>query len=167
VSFDVDAFYAGLPRKRVAAGVLYRDGAGRVLLVEPAYKPSWEIPGGTVEDGEAPRTAAAREVREELGLDLPVWDLLVVDWVAADPPRPDGLKLLFDGGVLDARTTAAITLPAAELVSWRWCDRTALRALAEPRLAARVGVGLDVVLDGGGPGGRVVRYLENGAGLRP
>jgi 8-oxo-dGTP diphosphatase len=29
------------PKKRMGAGVLLRDGQGRVLLVEPTYKESW------------------------------------------------------------------------------------------------------------------------------
>ena len=47
---------------RVAAGVLIRDDAGRVLLVKPTYKDGWEIPGGYVEKGESPHAAATREV---------------------------------------------------------------------------------------------------------
>jgi 8-oxo-dGTP diphosphatase len=39
---------------RVAAGVLFRDAVGRVLLVKPTYKDGWEIPGGYVEVGESP-----------------------------------------------------------------------------------------------------------------
>jgi len=31
---------------RVAAGVLFRDAQGRVLLVKPTYKDGWDIPGG-------------------------------------------------------------------------------------------------------------------------
>jgi 8-oxo-dGTP diphosphatase len=46
--------------------VLFRDAAGRVLLVKPTYKNGWEIPGGYVDAGESPRAAAAREVKEEL-----------------------------------------------------------------------------------------------------
>lgn len=33
-------------RKRVAADVLIRDASGRVLLVNPTYKPGWDLPGG-------------------------------------------------------------------------------------------------------------------------
>lgn len=57
-----------LPRKRVAAGVLFFDGDGRVMLVDPVYKDPWEIPGSAVERDESPRDGAAREVKEELGL---------------------------------------------------------------------------------------------------
>ena len=56
-------FWASLPRKRVAAAVLFTDGDGRVLLVEPTYKEHWEVPGGSVEVDEAPYAAAVREVK--------------------------------------------------------------------------------------------------------
>jgi hypothetical protein len=49
-----------LPKKRMAAGVLFRSADRRVLLVEPSYKPNWEIPGGIVEPDESPWAAAAR-----------------------------------------------------------------------------------------------------------
>jgi ADP-ribose pyrophosphatase YjhB (NUDIX family) len=51
----------------VAAGVLIRDHTSRVLIVDPTYKPLWEMPGGVVEVGEAPPDAAAPECVEELG----------------------------------------------------------------------------------------------------
>ncbi|MFG2049813.1 NUDIX domain-containing protein [Micromonospora sp. NPDC048935] len=54
-------FTADLPRKRMAAGVFLTDPRGRVLLVEPAYTASWEIPGGCVEADESPYQPAAHE----------------------------------------------------------------------------------------------------------
>jgi 8-oxo-dGTP pyrophosphatase MutT (NUDIX family) len=72
-------------RAYVAAGVLFFDDAGRILLVQPTYKNHWDIPGGYVETGETPAQAAAREVREELDLDVSVGSLLVADWA----PHPD------------------------------------------------------------------------------
>ena len=72
-------YYASLPRKRIGAGLLCRDADDRILLVQPTYKPTWELPGGAVEAGESPAACAAREVKEELGVDLPIGRLLVVD----------------------------------------------------------------------------------------
>ncbi|WP_238424045.1 NUDIX hydrolase [Micromonospora parastrephiae] len=37
-------FTAGLPRKRMAAGLLITDSQDRFLLVEPAYKTDWRFP---------------------------------------------------------------------------------------------------------------------------
>jgi ADP-ribose pyrophosphatase YjhB (NUDIX family) len=95
-----DEFRAATPR--VAAGVLFRDAAGRALLVRPTYKDGWDIPGGYVEPGESPRQAAAREVEEELGVRQPIGRLLVVDW-APHPDEGDKLLFIFDGGNLNRK----------------------------------------------------------------
>ena len=67
---DQKAFEQTLPRKLSGAGVLCTDSQGKVLIVVPAYKPEWEIPGGTVENNESPKQACIREVKEELGICL-------------------------------------------------------------------------------------------------
>lgn len=74
---------ARIPRKRAASGALIRDEAGRILFVEPVYKPTLDIPGGTTEENESPLDACIREVREELGIEREIGLLLVVDWVPA------------------------------------------------------------------------------------
>jgi hypothetical protein len=38
---------SALPRKRLIAHVLIRDGQGRVLLCETQFKTDWELPGGS------------------------------------------------------------------------------------------------------------------------
>ena len=65
-------------RKRVSADVILRDAHGRILLVDPKYKPDWDLPGGMAEANEPPANAVRRELREELGLDLQIGDLLCV-----------------------------------------------------------------------------------------
>jgi ADP-ribose pyrophosphatase YjhB (NUDIX family) len=65
----------------MAAGALFRDARGRVLLVDPAYKPTMDLPGGAVEAEESPHAACRREVAEELGLDRAPGRVLAVDWV--------------------------------------------------------------------------------------
>jgi len=48
---------------------------GRVLLVRTSYRACYSLPGGFVRRGEPPEQAARREVREEIGLDLPAQGL--------------------------------------------------------------------------------------------
>jgi hypothetical protein len=55
-------------RPRIAAGALFTDTAGRVLLVRPTYKPHCDIPGEYVERDESPLSACSPEIREELGI---------------------------------------------------------------------------------------------------
>jgi 8-oxo-dGTP diphosphatase len=58
---------------RVAAGIL-RDPRGRVLITERVgggpFQGMWEFPGGKIVGGESPEQALARELAEELGIEL-------------------------------------------------------------------------------------------------
>ncbi|MEU4425763.1 NUDIX hydrolase [Actinoplanes sp. NPDC024001] len=149
-------FTASLPRKRMGAGVLLTDDQGRALLVEPTYKDYWEIPGGLVEADESPHAAAARELKEELGLTVQPGRLLVTDWVPPRPDRTEGLMLVFDGGVLTPERIGQIRLPADELRSWAWCTEPEAAERLPGLLARRVAAALRARADG------ISRYLENG-----
>ena len=81
---------------RVAAGALFCDDTGRVLLVKPTYKEGWDLPSGYVEPGETPSEGCEREINEELGLVLRVGPLLVVDW-APSPNEGDKVLFIFEG----------------------------------------------------------------------
>lgn len=147
---------ASLARKRMAAGALFRDEAGRVLLVEPTYKPNWEIPGGAVEQEESPPAACHREVVEEIGLDRPVGRVVAVDWVPSRPERPEGLILVYDGGVLEADEIAAIRLQADELASYAFVEAERAGEFVSELLARRIAACLEAVSTG------TTLSLENG-----
>jgi 8-oxo-dGTP pyrophosphatase MutT (NUDIX family) len=132
----------------MAAGVLFRDTHGRVLLVEPSYKPNWEIPGGAVEADESPWATAARELSEELGLDRPLGRLLVVDYVRPQDSRPEGVVFVFDGGVLDETDVVGMVFPDAEIVSAGFYTPAEVREKVKPLLADRLAVALEVVDQG-------------------
>ncbi|MBL7502183.1 NUDIX hydrolase [Frankia sp. CNm7] len=158
------AWRRGLPRKRMAAAVVLVDDDGQVLLVRPTYRRGWDLPGGVVEEDEAPYAAARRELREELGLDRVLGGLLAVDWVPPSAERTEGLIVVFDGGRLSADEAAGIRLPAEELAAWSFTPLDQLSELMTPLLARRVAAsltaraaGVTVYLQDGAP------YLENGA----
>lgn len=87
----------------VGAAVLLEDEAGRVLLVKRgrgATKPGlWCVPCGFVDYGEEIREAAAREVREETGLDVEVGEPIFVASNFHDPEKLT-VGIWFDGRIL-------------------------------------------------------------------
>lgn len=140
---------------RSAAGALFLDAAGRVLIVEPTYKEYWEIPGGMLEAGETPSQACAREIKEELGLTVRLGRLLVVDW-APHPTFGDRVLFVFDGGTLDPAQLAAISLQVEELASYALVAQDDVENRLIPRLARRVRAALTARTDG------TTSYLEHG-----
>ncbi|MBQ8994565.1 MAG: (deoxy)nucleoside triphosphate pyrophosphohydrolase [Oscillospiraceae bacterium] len=61
----------------VVAAIIHRivDGKEYIFATQRGYgefKDGWEFPGGKVEPGETPEEAVAREIREELAVDIVV-----------------------------------------------------------------------------------------------
>ncbi|WP_329491514.1 NUDIX hydrolase [Kitasatospora sp. NBC_01246] len=143
--------FAQLPAPMAAATVLVRDTAGRVLVLDPSYKPEAELPGGMVEACESPEQAAARELREELALDLPVGRLLVVDTAPATATGHGRAVtcFLYDAAPLTAAQAGALRFADGEVRAASWLDPgEAVRQL--PRhLAARLTAALRALEDGG------------------
>ncbi len=101
----------------VMAGLMI-DGDGRVLLAErPPGKHLagfWEFPGGKLEIGELPLEALARELREELGLELQsAQPLIRVPWTY------DDRRLVLDAWRVDGWLG---TPQSREGQALQWCD---------------------------------------------
>ncbi|MEU6645662.1 NUDIX hydrolase [Saccharomonospora sp. NPDC046836] len=143
-----DEYVRSLHRKRMSAGVLFRDGAGRVLLVEPSYKPQWDIPGGAVDADESPWVTAVREVREELGIERPLARLLVIDHVPADDRMPEGMAFVFDGGRVTEEEVRQLALTDPEIVSVGLYALDEAKGKVKPSLAARLAVAVDAAARG-------------------
>src|ERR1041384_8219009 len=62
------------PRHIRVVGARLQNAEGRYLITQRPPKASlpllWEFPGGRVEEGEADAEALAREIREEMGVDV-------------------------------------------------------------------------------------------------
>jgi ADP-ribose pyrophosphatase YjhB (NUDIX family) len=119
---------------RVAAGALFVNDDGQVLLVHPTYKNTWDIPGGYVERGESPAAACRRELSEELGVDCKPRQLLAVGWAPSEP-EGDKLLFLFDGGALN---TERIALNSQELDDLEWVEPARLDDYVLARIARRI-----------------------------
>jgi 8-oxo-dGTP diphosphatase len=142
-------------RSLLAAGALFVDDQQRLLLVKPTYKDHWEIPGGYVEAGEAPRDACRRELKEELGLDVSVGELISVDW-APHPRDGDKVLFIFDGGDLQSEHLDKVRFADGEISDYSFVSAADLDAYTVPRLSRRLRATLTAR-----QAGRLV-YLENG-----
>jgi ADP-ribose pyrophosphatase YjhB (NUDIX family) len=139
---------ASQARKRVGADALIRDEQDRILLVDPTYKPDWDLPGGMAEANEAPHEAVRRELREELGLDVRPGRMLCVDWVPPHGPWDDTLMFIFDGGVLSAAGAGALRPRDGELAACAFCTAAEAAERLRPYVWRRVQTALRVLQGG-------------------
>ncbi|MFD0401442.1 NUDIX domain-containing protein [Kitasatospora sp. NPDC127121] len=144
-------------RKRVSADVILRDVSGCLLTVNPTYKDGWDLPGGMAEANEPPDQAAVRELREELGLDIAVRALLVVDWVAPHGPWDDQIAFIFDAGTLAPALAANVRPHDDELSEALFLPAPEVAARLRARQRTRLQAALHALADGR------TRYLRDGA----
>ncbi|MGI9004272.1 MAG: NUDIX domain-containing protein [Pseudonocardia sp.] len=145
-----------LPRKNVASGALIFNQSHEILFVVPAYKPYLDVPGGMAEDGESPLIACRREVREELGLDLDINRLLLVDWVPTHGIWHDSLQSIYSGGVLDPSQVNRITLSSEEVSDVTFLHLHDAVPKLRPSLARRLETALTALSD------MTLKYAEFG-----
>jgi hypothetical protein len=88
------------------------------------------------EANEPPADALRRELREELGLDIQVGDLLCVDWVSPHGPWDDLLNFIFDGGTLSDSDINGLRLVDSELAPSSSATRARPRNASGPTSGA-------------------------------
>lgn len=114
---DRQTYINNLPRKQMAAGALFLNEKNELLILHPTYKDRFEIPGGIVENDESPKKAVEREIKEEIGLEVNVKQLLVCDYWHTTEGRPDNLQFIFYGGVLTGEQINQIRIDEKEIKS--------------------------------------------------
>jgi 8-oxo-dGTP diphosphatase len=127
----------GFARSYAVACAFVTDPAGRALIVKPTYRSEWQFVGGMVDLGETPHEACAREVKEEIGMDLPVGDLLVLDYESVNPFVSAPMSVyVFDCGTVGE--PARIRLQASELEAFDFLPADEAAAKFHPANASRI-----------------------------
>ncbi len=123
------------------ATVLPMDDRGRMLLAWHAGRTDgWGTVGGAIDQGESPAEAAARESREEIGVDIRLDALLaVLGGPDYEVTYPNGDRVAYVTAVYEASIVAGDPAPAdGELSKIAWFTRGELPALPLSRFTRAV-----------------------------
>jgi 8-oxo-dGTP diphosphatase len=119
-----------IPTVVVAAGVLVE--RGRVLLTRRKagthLEGAWELPGGKVQAGEDPRQALRRELREELGIQVAVGEIVDVTFHRYEEARKAVLLLFFEA----ERLPGSPDPRAIDVAAFEWAGADGLQATRFP-----------------------------------
>ena len=126
----------------IASGALLFNEHNKFLLVQPSYKPDWEIPGGIVEKNESPLDACEREILEEIGLTLKVNSLLSVVYTPKENQHSDKIQFIFDGGILSESEIAKMKPDGKEIISFKFVKMEEAKNLLGSRIIPRIKLAL-------------------------
>lgn len=157
------------PIARPTARVLLVDSRDRILLYRVPPSPddpygAWYTPGGGIEAGETPRTAAARELLEELGHDVrpealgPVVATCAGDWTRHDgtPMRSKDSFFFLRVPSLQVDVSRMDEYERALVDNFHWWTSADLRATNESVFPAGLADLLDRLTSGDTPSTPVV-----------
>ncbi len=112
-----------IPKAILAADIVIAMNDGSIVLIKRAnepFKDCWALPGGLVEADETVEEAAAREAKEETGLDIRLTRLLGVFSKPGRDPRGRVVSVAFAaqvaGGTMKADTDAKEVIVAKDFL---------------------------------------------------
>ncbi len=106
-----------------ASAACFREG--KVLIAKRIRPPLWSLPGGRIEPGESPEEAAARELKEETGVEAEIVGLAGEREVTLKD-EGGGIAARFRIFAYAARWRAGEAKPGPEASEVAWVDPEAL-----------------------------------------
>lgn len=152
-------YIKNLPKKRMASGVIFFNGAGEILIVKPSYKDHWSVPGGVIDKDESPRDAALREVKEEIGLEPKSMQFLCLDYISQDKinmNKDENIQFIFYGGILTLKDIENIKVPNDEISEYKFVSKDESLEMVGRKLSNRLKPSFEAIEKGASV------YLEGG-----
>jgi 8-oxo-dGTP pyrophosphatase MutT (NUDIX family) len=101
-----------------SAAIIIKDG--KLLITKTKGKPFFVAPGGKLHKEETPETCLKRELKEELGINVRVEDMLFFETYEAVAKGTDNQMLSMDCYIVESYE--GIIAPASEIEEVAWID---------------------------------------------
>ncbi len=148
-----------LPQKHVGVGALYFY-ENQMLIIKPRYSLDWLIPGDIVRENESPLRALERVLHIEIGVTLPIGELVAVDYNHSIDAKGEHLQLVFWGAKLSQTQAQQIQNKKNDDLEFKFTPLNEVHTYLANNLKSRIKSVLDSINQN-----QVPLYLENG--IRP
>jgi 8-oxo-dGTP diphosphatase len=150
-----NGYYQNLPKKRMGVGCLFFNDKNELMILKPAYKDHWSIPGGVIDENESPREACVREIGEEICFDLRTPVFICLDYIS-DKGKGESLQFIFYGGILNQKEVDDIKISKQEITEYKFLKVEKALLLLGDRLVKRIPKCFEAIKNNSSV------YLENG-----
>lgn len=109
---------------KVAQKAVIVRGDGQVLVMRDPRevdKNIWELPGGRLNEGEVPEEGLAREIKEELGIDVVVGTVVYIAQFFQYSENRNALMIAYVATMVDEK--AELVLEEGEVADVRWVSK--------------------------------------------
>lgn len=109
---------------KVAQKAVIVRGDGQVLVIRDPRevdKNIWELPGGRLNEGEIPEEGLAREIKEEIGIDVVVGEVVYVTQFFQYSENRNALMIAYIATTVDEK--AELVLEEGEVAEVRWVSK--------------------------------------------
>lgn len=133
-------YFESLYKMPISAGILLFNDKRELLILKPTYREGYLIPGGGIEKNESPKEGLKREIREEIGLDLEIGEILCFNYYPNNEMDFDNaeIQLIFYGGVLSQNEINSIVLNPEEHHSFCFVPLDEALSLVNPYLSKTI-----------------------------
>ncbi|HKJ28219.1 MAG TPA: NUDIX hydrolase [Anaerolineales bacterium] len=155
---------------KISAGALifYQNN---LLILKPSYRDYWLLPGGGLLEGESPRDACIREIREEISLHVTLAQLLCIDFLpigltitglnSTRTLKNEELTFLFLAESLTNLQKTQLCVDGKEIVSHQFVSLDEAKSHFPSYMVKRLPHCLNAIKD------QTTYYLENGEPTYP
>ena len=112
-------------------------------MLKTTYKKYHEIPGGVVEKNESPSECCKREIKEEIGLDLNIEKLLVLEYQQLK--FDDSFMFLFYGGKIKSKDILKENLSKNEIEDFGFYSLEEIKKISLEWLYLRIKQGFEAL----------------------
>ena len=130
-SDERQAWLRSLLGNPASGAMLLESQSSELLIVKSNYKGYWSLPGGVIDPGEAPKQAALRETKEEVGLTILPDDTHFVGVVYRKSRIRDTYQFIFKASI-DQESIEKIVLQASEVEEHAFVSKEQVKSSDRP-----------------------------------